>query len=425
MRSLAVSNLKNNNTPSIRYHIDQIIHGGWPVLIRKLWRILVTLLLFPLTLPSVVVVRFLRPLVLVRFHSLGSEVMGIFAANTEMYLCHRDAGLDNQRTFDIFYHNESPCNQQLKKMWDRTLHVSCLGGPVDALNRIFPGASSHLIPEQSFHDRDVNGLLPRTPIHLFFTPEEERLGREKLQAISIPDGVPFVCFHSIDPQYKSIQYPDRDFYPHSHRTSSVHNHVPAAEEMTRRGYYAVRMGAIVKEPLNTANPMIVDYATKYRDDFLDIYLCAKCYFYIGDDSGLNRVATIFRRPLATVNQIPIEFVHTQGPNDLCIFKKLRLRKENRFLKFNEIFDRGIGNYMLAKQYEEAGIEPVENTPEEITALAVEMDERLKGTWRTTVEDEKLQERFWALFKPSIPERHGLIEARIGADFLRKNRELLD
>ena len=79
--------------------------------------------------------------------------------------------------------------------------------------------------------------------------------------------------------------------------------------------------------------------------------------------------------------------------------------------------------MTSEKHEQLGVEVMENTAEEITALAVEMDERLKGTWQTTEEDEELQRRFWSLFKPS--ELNQVFLSRIGAEFLRQNRELLD
>ena len=94
------------------------------------------------------------------------------------------------------------------------------------------------------------------------------------------------------------------------------------------------------------------------------------------------------------------------------------------MTFREIFDRQIDNVRIGKHYEQLGIEIVENTPEEIKALAVEMDERLKGTWQTTKEDEELQRRFWSIYRPHSLF-HGTILAHIGAEFLRQNRELLD
>ncbi len=93
------------------------------------------------------------------------------------------------------------------------------------------------------------------------------------------------------------------------------------------------------------------------------------------------------------------------------------------MTFGEILDSGVGKFLHSERYEQLEIEIVENTPEEITALAIEMDERLKGTWQATAEDEELQRRFWLLFKPS--ELNRVFLSRIGAEFLRQHRELLD
>ena len=403
----------------IRRPAGEIYIGGWPALLREG----LVFLALPLAFPVVLIIRALRPLVLIRFGQLASERIGHFAANTELYLCERDAGMDSQRAIDVFYHTYQVCNQQLKKMWDRTLHVSHLACPLDSLNRLLPGGESHVIPWPPSGDRDIHGLLPRTPVHLSFTPEEERRGLASLRGLGIPDGAPFVCFHARDSAYLSAVQPKKNWHYHEYRDSNIHNYVPAAEELTRRGYFAIRMGAIVKEALPSTNPMVIDYATKSRNDFLDIFLSAKCRFALGCPSGITCIPMIFRRPVAYANFVPLEYALTWGPNDLFIPKKLWLLEERRFLTFREILSSEVGRFLQSEQYEQMGIEVVENTPEEITALAVEMDERLKGTWQTTEEDEELQRKFWSLFKPS--ELHGTIVSRIGAEFLRQNRELLD
>lgn len=406
----------------IQSQIKEIQERGLLVLLPKVRMLLA---MVP-AVPVVLLVRVLRPAVVIRFGGLMSGRIGHFAANAEVYLCERDAGMHSSRTFDIFYHTSPICNLQLKKMWDRTLHVSRFAYPVDMLNRWLPGGEKHVIPWRYNQDRDIHGLLAHTQVHLSFSPEEERLGRESLRAIGIPDGSPFVCFHARDPAYLQSVFPNANWRYHDYRDSSIQNHIPAAKELTRRGYFAIRMGAVVKEALNTSNPRIIDYATKYRTDFLDIFLGAKCHFYLGDSCGLADIPMVFRRPLAIVNMIPLEYAPTWGPNDLFIPKKLWLREERRFQTFREILDSGIGRFLESEQYEQLGIEVIENTPEEITAVAVEMDERLKGTWQTTEEDEELQRRFWALFeKYKSPELHGKILSRIGTDFLRQNRELLE
>jgi len=93
------------------------------------------------------------------------------------------------------------------------------------------------------------------------------------------------------------------------------------------------------------------------------------------------------------------------------------------MTFREILESDVGMFLHLEEYLDMGITLIENTPEEILNVTIEMDERLKGTWVTTEEDEYLQKRFWSLYKPS--ELHGKIYSRIGADFLRENRELLE
>ena len=70
------------------------------------------------------VIRALRPLVTIRFGSLRSERIGHFAGNTEIYLSERDLGMHGSKTHDVFYILPPVCNEQLKRMWERTLNIS-------------------------------------------------------------------------------------------------------------------------------------------------------------------------------------------------------------------------------------------------------------------------------------------------------------
>ena len=76
-----------------------------------------------------------------------------------------------------------------------------------------------------------------------------------------------------------------------------------------------------------------------------------------------------------------------------------------------------------KHFEHIGVDVIENTPEELLDVAVEMDERLKGKWQTTGEDQELQQRFWSLLEVKEPNQEW--RPRMGAKFLRQNQELLD
>jgi putative glycosyltransferase (TIGR04372 family) len=309
-------------------------------------------------------------------------------------------------------------------MWARSLHICTFAGLVDKANRSLPGREKHSI--QIFFtgaDRDIHGLLAHSRPHLSFTDGEERRGLTALQQIGIPDDSRFICFCARDSAYLHDTSPVRDLRYHDYRDSNIENYIPAAEEMTHRGYVAMRMGAIVKKALTTTNPMVIDYANKYRSDFLDIFLSAKCYFFICDTNGLHAIPKVFRRPIAYVNIIPLEHAPTGSPDDLFIPKRLWQRGERRFLTFRQMLDATANMLPTSEYFKTLGIESVENTPDEITALTIEMDERLKGTWQTTEEDEELQRRFWELFRRR--ELSKIFLSRIGAVFLRQNQASLE
>ena len=91
------------------------------------------------------------------------------------------------------------------------------------------------------------------------------------------------------------------------------------------------------------------------------------------------------------------------------------------MTFSEIMNLEFGGIDTNEIFARLNTELIENTPEEIRAVTVEMDERLNGTWQTTPEDEELQERFWALFGQDKVKSPDL---RIGGEYLRENKDLL-
>lgn len=407
--------------------VKEIREGGFPVLLRKA-RWLANDLLRPaadlVALILVLVIRALRPLVVIRIGALASNRIGHYAFDTELYLCQRDAGLTPRRAVDIFYNAAPVCNQQLRRMWERTLRVWPYVAVLDRMNRRLPGGQAHQVVRRSWesYSQDMHRLIALTQPHLRFTPEEERLGRELLRQMGIPEGDSYVCFHARDSAYLDVSYPGKDWRYHDYRDSDVANYVPAAKELARRGYHAIRMGSVVGKSLPHDLPMVIDYATKCRTDFLDLFLIAHSEFYLGSHDGLFTVAPVFRRPVALVNVVPIDLAPTWAENYLFIPKLLWLRREGRFMTFREIFDSEASIYDKSEDYENAGIELVENSAVEIAELAIEMEERLRGAWQTTSEDDELQSRFWSVFKHA--RNHGPMVSRIGTAFLRRHSDLL-
>lgn len=414
---------------------DQIREGGWPALRRKLGVALRALVHFPLWLVElplavliVLVVRALRPFHVVRFGEINGWRIGPLAQNVELYLCERDAGINVPKTgfTDFWYYLYPPCNSQLDRMWRRVLHIvpAALLKPGAALNALIPGGDVHWIRDNTWKDRDVHNLIDRIPAHLAFLPKEEERGQAGLRALGIPPGAPFVCLMVRDSSYLDKTMPWRPWNYHNHRDCNVQNYILAAQELVRRGYFVVRMGAVVKETFNLVHPMVIDYATNgSRNEFMDVYLGAKCAFCISNSTGYDAVPFIFRRPIVFVDHVPLGLFTTYSSRFLATTKKHWLRDQARLMTFRELFESGAAHFSRANQFEAAGIDLIESTPAEIAAVVLEMESRLKGTWQGTEEDEALQHRFWQIFPKS--KSHGEFRSRAGTEFLRMNRELLD
>ena len=136
--------------------------GGWPALKGKL----TLLLLAPIVVPAVILVRLMRPLILVRFGQLSTSRIGHFALDTEKYLCERDTAIDRQRTWDFFFHTTPVSNHQLKKLWNRVLRVSWIFRYLDTFNRTIPGGEFHVVQPGRMGIKDAHGVMARTDSHL-------------------------------------------------------------------------------------------------------------------------------------------------------------------------------------------------------------------------------------------------------------------
>ena len=419
-------------TSFFKRQIEHIIHGGISELFRKI-RIIknliinysnkhVTTLLF---IPFVIMIRFLKPFIFIRFGFLKSNRIGHFAANTEVYLCERNQNILTKKYKDFFYLKLPVSNQQLLIMWKRKkLKIYQIVKYIEKANRTLPGGKRHHLILPS--DRDVKGYFPHSRPSLYFTDTETKKGKLFLNTFRHLEDNRFVCFHGRDPAYfRNFERNTGRLHSsiHNYRNSDIENFVLAMKKLSKKGYYVFRMGSLVNKSLDIHDSKIIDYATNgMRTDFLDIFLSANCRFFVGNSSGLDSVASIFRVPLLTLNEAPLEYAMTYLKNTIFIPKKLWIINERRFMKFSEIFESGAGRFTHTEQYNELGLDVIENTPKEIKDAVSEMEARLDNLWSENKEDEKLQKRFWELFPRS--ELHGKIRSRIGAAFLRQNIDLL-
>lgn len=417
----------------IEYNLKEIRQKGLACVFLKALKLSARVGTVILDVPVVVIVFLLKPFVRVRFGRLRSDRIGHYAYEPERYLCQRDAGLHNWPNFDIFYNEGEICNSQLKKMWGSQLRVLNFPGAgwfmkyVCLLLKWMPKGKEHVLVIAGYGEFSARWALSRTSAHLSFSPEEEKKGKEALAKMGVPADREYVCIYARDSAHMEQQFPGRDWNYHNYRDDSIQDYLLAAEMLTQRGYFVIRMGHIVKEALKASNPMIIDYATNgFRSDFLDIYLPARCRFFLGNPSGLIAIPAIFRRPIAYVNFSQPGAFYNWDLNGIFIWKRVWLRKQERFLTFPEMlqlnlpidFDRKDLKHIAAL----GEIDIVDNSPEDIRDLAVEMEEKILGIWRMPQEAQAFQEKIKVLY-PHIPDEVKI--STVGAKFICQNAELLN
>ena len=379
-------------------------------------------------IPFVILVRIIKPFVVIRFGQLVSSRIGHFALNTELYLCYQEKYRKSTKNCDFLYLQYPISNQQLLKMSKRCLNIYGFVRGIDFANKFLPGGSSHIIEFPS--DRDLY-LLSSTNPHLYLTLSEKKKGYSFLKKLNIKDKE-YICFHVRDPMYlrRLVLTLRRTIHPskltsrrHDYRNSDIVNCLPAMERLAEMKYHIFRMGDAVEKELISQNTRIIDYANNgMRSEFLDIFLSVNCRYFVSASSGMNAIPIIFGVPLLVINLIPLEYIPFNQEETIFIPKKLWFIDEHRFMKFGEIFESGAGRFLHTEQHEKMGVEVIENTPEEIRDAVLEMEARLNGTWEEEKENDELQRQFWEIFPRS--ELHGKIRSRIGADFLRHYSELL-
>ena len=93
---------------NLNKHLILIRRGGIVVIIKKLRSLFYFILQIPIyliSIPTVIIIRLIRPWFLIRWYEIRTNRIGHFAKETELYCCRHDAGIDtpSQRHIDFFY----------------------------------------------------------------------------------------------------------------------------------------------------------------------------------------------------------------------------------------------------------------------------------------------------------------------------------
>ena len=309
-------------------------------------------------------------------------------------------------------------NKHLLRYWEQ--HLRIWKSPMARL--LLPVAKSEELGKSYAVPLGKAALYPkiqsawgdRAPL-LKLTQKDYEQGWAALREMGLPPGAWFVCIHNRESGFYND--PVQRF-----RNGDIRSYLPAIEMIVEQGGWCVRMGDSTMTPL-PAMPRVIDYTRHgVKSDRMDVFLCAACRCFLGCNSGLVFVTNVFGGTAAMVNMIPLPAGLPYGTRDVGIPKLIWSSRENRCLTFKEIFNSPVGDFRSTRLYEDAGLRIVDNTPDEIREVTMELLEISAGTIRYSAEDEELQRRFKALMR--LHHYSYGAQSRVGRHFLRKHANLL-
>lgn len=270
----------------------------------------------------------------------------------------------------------------------------------------------------------------QTGNYLTFTNEEIAIGEKRCAELGVSQD--FVCIFSRDNAFvaSSLQTDINAWQHNDYRDAHIETFAQATDYLHTKSIVAVRMGKIVKDKCTLKN--CIDYANIAYDGFMDLYLMKHCRFYLGSVSGICIIAMLFNKPCAFVNVIPAFNIcmgsHPQNRNNLYIFKKYFSNIEQRFLSLQEMIDFDASYDGRSPLYKENGIDLIDNSGDEILALATEMNSRLEGVWIESAIEKERQQRYQEFVADRLQynqiDLNTVLYGNVGADFLHRNWAIL-
>ena len=176
-------------------------------------------------------------------------------------------------------------------------------------------------------------------------------------------------------------------------------------------------------------PQLIDYAHhEIRCDWMDVFLGATCQFCIGTSSGYYVVPLSFGKPILLTNVSNICTYYELTRQDLFLPRWLINSANEQTLSFEQYMSPSASMLMNDKQFSDAGLYWVENTPEELEYATREMLQRTSDSTSSPQSDDDLQRRFKTIAEKCGLKYGGLpvrALASVSQDFLAQHVDLLE
>ncbi|MDA9785956.1 TIGR04372 family glycosyltransferase [Gammaproteobacteria bacterium] len=360
----------------------------------KLWMKLRRLLNTFWAIPMTLLMRLIRPLILIKIIELFSERIGHFVPDSIQHsfeLSNKD-----KNEFHFFWFIEPAANKQWAKIVKRNLWVFQFLNHVDYWNKKIPGGDIHRM--QSWNaktaSRDIDGNFERN-IHSFnLTSIENTHAKNWLKSFGWKEGQKFICLQVRDSAYlKSKSELHNQNANHDIRDSQIDTYSLGIKWLLDQGIWVIRMGKLVHSPIMLKHEHLIDFPySNANDDLLDVWLFGNCTLCISTLSGIDFISDVYRRPLLIINFMPILDI-VSWSNAMHIPKKLVWQDSLKELTLKENLSL---EWPYIEYFKKNGIKVEDLTSQEILLY-------IKECWKSLDEQELdydhkiLQVNFWKTF----------------------------
>jgi len=253
-----------------------------------------------------------------------------------------------------------------------------------------PNGEINVLPGKKI---DEFQLLQKYKPFIDFSHEETKQANKVLDKFKLTKESKIVCFAG-----RSLNYKNELF--ETARNSDFNNYLQGMSQLTKKGYFAFRMGETShkKIPKNFSNQIIDFTASSYRSEFLDLYLISKSLFFVSCSSGVNEMATIMRKPKILIDCIDFENLFKQNLFYIPIIlpKKIFSLKDEKFLDYSRLFKFSLKEINNIESLSQINLKIVNNSPEDIESAIMHMHDYINGNLDIEKEIHN-QKNFWKKF----------------------------
>ena len=391
-------------------------------MLKKIYNI-VLIISFPLIYIHKIFSKFFY----IKYGEADAFRVGHLVGETSLWYLEKKDGNPSEADLEIWYVSKNVCNYFFyKKMKSKIIitHNFIIKFLHD-LFRKFNKKEFIIMPPQ-YGERDVRSLISKNKKIIEFTDEEIKYGDSFLKKIGINKNENFVCIAIRDSYYLNKVLPTHNWTYHNFKNSDIENYNKAVKYLNDINIKVIRMGAGSDKSWSLESDKNFDYSrSNLRTSFLDFYIVHKSKFVLCNGTGFYWIPYVLKKPIVMADFIPIASLCSYVPHSLHLFKHLYSNDKKRFLSLKELLSEEFNFVYGTDSYTKKNIKIVDNSPDEIVDCVKEMNLKIDGELQESEEDQINQKKFWVNLpsfikkKKKTEQRNGIINAKIGRNFLKK------